>query len=68
MPKPPNQELIDHEKRRKIESQLFSMGKKWRSEGKLTEDEIKVEIGKERQRMLDELKGRATKLDLRDQH
>ena len=34
----------------------------------MSEDEIKVEIGKERQRMLDELKGKATKLDLRDQH
>ena len=48
LPKPPNQELINHEKKRQIEAKLFSMGKKLRADGDKSEDEIKEIIAKER--------------------
>ena len=38
LPKPPNQELINHEKKRQIESKVFSLGKKLRAEGELNEE------------------------------
>ena len=56
MPRPPNKELILHEKKRKIEGELFTMGKKLREEGKLSEEDIKEKLRQERQRMHDDLK------------
>ena len=48
LPRPPNKELILHEKKRKIEGELFTMGKKLREEGKLSEEEIKEKLRQER--------------------
>ena len=47
------------------------MGKRLRQEGKMSEDEVKAEIARERQKMVDELTNRTSKsakMDLRDQH
>ena len=56
LPKPPNQELINHEKKRKIEGQLFSMGKKLRAEGVKSEEEIQTVIKEERAKMFSNMK------------
>ena len=67
LPKPPNQELIMHEKKRKIEGQLFSLGKKLREAGAKTEEEIQGILKEERRKMHDDLKNE-DKVDLRNAH
>ena len=66
MPKPPNQELITHEKKRKIEAQLFSMRKKLRESGK-DESEVDAQIKSERERLMAEMHS-SQNHDLRDKH
>ena len=51
LPKPPNQELITHEKKRQIESKVFTLGKKLRAEGQNDEEQIKTKLNRERQRL-----------------
>ena len=67
LPKPPNQELITHEKKRQIEGKLFSLGKKLRAEGK-SEDQVKEAVAKERVRLHGEMTKNKDKMDLRDKH
>ena len=67
LPKPPNQELISHEKKRQIEAKVFSLGKKLRAEGK-TEDEVKARQTEERERLRAEMEKNIDKMDLRDKH
>ena len=49
--KPPNAELITHEKKRQIEAKVFTLGKSLRAEACLSEDQIKVRLTKERERL-----------------
>ena len=67
--KPPNQELINHEKRRKIEATLFTMAKQFRKDGSLSDEQVQARIAKERARLLDQLKSSSnSNMDLKDQH
>ena len=50
MPKAPNHELINHEKKRQIEAKLFTLGKQLRASGKAEED-VKQIIIKEREKL-----------------
>ena len=54
-PKAPNKELIEHEKKRKIEAKLFSLAKQLREEAKLSEEEIKAKVGEERTKLMADL-------------
>jgi hypothetical protein len=52
LPKAPNQELLEHEKKRQIESKIYSFVKKLRKdEPTLTEDEINNRTEVERTRL-----------------
>ena len=47
-PRPPNRDLLEHERLRKVEAQLFILGKELRQRGDLTEDQIKESISETR--------------------
>ena len=67
LPKPPNKELIMHEKKRKIEGQLFSIGKKLRADGAKSEEEIKKVLADERAKMFANLENEGA-VDLKNAH
>ena len=67
LPKAPNPELILHEQIRKIESQLFSLSKRLKLEGK-SEDEIQKAVAVERQRLTADLGKSETSVNDKDQH
>ena len=50
-PKAPNRELIEHEKKRKIEGKLFSIKKELLAEGH-SEDEVRTIISQKRKLMV----------------
>ena len=56
-----------HEKKRKIEGLLFSMGKKLREAGTKSEDEIHAMLKEERTKMHKDLNNEG-KVDLKNQH
>jgi len=74
LPKPPNQELITHEKKRQIEAQVFAYTKQLKSQGDKSEDQIKSLAAKKREDLKAELTQesardvRDQKVDLRDKH
>jgi len=49
LPKPPNQELITHEKKRQIEAQVFAYTKQLKANGDKSEDQIKSLAAKKRE-------------------
>ena len=56
-----------HEKKRKIEGQLFSLGKKLREAGAKSEEEIQDILKEERRKMHEDLKNE-DKVDLKNAH
>mmetsp|Transcript_24852 Transcript_24852/g.24338 ORF Transcript_24852/g.24338 Transcript_24852/m.24338 type:complete len:139 (+) Transcript_24852:157-573(+) len=67
-PRPPNKDLLEHEKMRKVEAQLFKLGKELREKGGKTEEEIEEAIKNARVHMLDKLKNAPTLIDSKESH
>jgi hypothetical protein len=65
LPKPPNPELVMHERKRKIEAQLFTMAKRLKLEGK-NQDEINKLIAAERVRLTQEIDGKQASVSDKD--
>ena len=67
LPKAPNPELILHEQKRKIESQLFTLSKRLKLEGK-SEDEVSNAVAAQRQRLTADIGKTEASVSDKDQH